>query len=42
MKKAYLKPSMDIEMFEVMDVMGASEGANFGASDFFNPDGGLI
>lgn len=42
MKKAYLKPSMDIELFEVMDVMGASAGANFDAGGFFDEEGGLL
>lgn len=34
MKKSYLKPSMNVEMFEVMDVVMAS-GAEFDVSDFF-------
>ena len=34
MKKTYLKPSMDVEVFEVMDVVMAS-GAEFDVSDFF-------
>ena len=41
MKKTYLKPSMDIELFEVMDVMSAS-GANFDASGFIDKIGGLL
>jgi len=42
MKKAYLKPSMGIEFFEVMDVMSVSGTADFDASGFFGEDGGLL
>ncbi len=38
MKKTYLKPSMAVEIFEVMDVIMAS-GAEFDVSDFF---GGVV
>ena len=33
MKKTYLKPSMNVEMFEVMDVVMAS-GAEFDVNKF--------
>ena len=38
MKKTYLKPSMTVEIFKVMDVVMAS-GAEFDVSDFF--EGGV-
>ena len=34
MKKAYLKPSIDVEVFEVMDVV-MSSGAEFDVTELF-------
>jgi hypothetical protein len=38
MKKTYLKPSMEVELFQAMDIVLAS-GAEFDVSDFF---GGVV
>ena len=37
MKKTYLKPSMEVELFQAMDIVLAS-GAEFDVSDFFKGD----
>ncbi len=39
MKKSYLKPSIELEVFELVDVLESSDGAGFDAEDLLGQEG---
>lgn len=39
MKKSYLKPSIELEIFQLVDVLESSDGAGFDAEDLLGKEG---
>ena len=39
MKKTYLNPSIEIEKYDMIDVLAASDGAGFDADDLLGQEG---